>query len=137
VLQTPLGLSIGGTTDERRWSLARPGGSAIMARMPPARPTSFADLAAVIVRVTPDVLALLSDGVPRTKRTIVAALADRHAKQDATLTLMRLDVLGQLVRQGSRYLVATPASEPAERRTTRSGSRRSCARGASRARAAR
>jgi hypothetical protein len=86
---------------------------------------SSADLDAAIERITPDVLALLADGVPRAEAAIIAALADRHSKQDVMLTLMRLDVLGQLVRQGSRYLVATPASEPAERRTTRSGSRRS------------
>jgi hypothetical protein len=92
--------------------------------MPPrCRPST--DLDAAIERVTPDVLALLGDGVARSEAAIVAALADRHSKQDVMLTLMRLDVLGQLAKQGSRYLVATPASEPAERRTTRSGSRRS------------
>ena len=88
-----------------------------------------------IERVMPDVLALLADGVPRAEAAIVAVLADRHAKQDVMLTLMRLDVLGQLARQGSRFPLATPASEPAELRTTRSGSCRSCAQGASRARA--
>jgi hypothetical protein len=87
--------------------------------------SSSADLNAAIARITPDLLALLGDGVPRAEAAIVTALAGRHAKPDVMLTLMRLDVLGQLVRQGSRYLVATPASEPAERRTTRSGSRRS------------
>jgi hypothetical protein len=91
--------------------------------MPP-RCRPFADLDAAIERVTPDVLALLGDGVARSEAAIVAALADRHSKQDVMLTLMRLDVLGQLAKQGSRYLVATPASEPAERRTTRSGSHR-------------
>jgi hypothetical protein len=33
---------------------------------------------AAIERVTPDVLALLGDGVPRTEAAIVAALAGRH-----------------------------------------------------------
>jgi cell division inhibitor SulA len=91
----------------------------------PPRVWSSADLDAAIERVMPEVLALLADGVPRTEAAIVAALADRHSKQDVMLTLMRLDVLGQLVGQGRWYLVATPSSEPAERRTTRSGSRRS------------
>ena len=77
-----------------------------------------------IERVMPDVLALLADGVPRTEAAIMAVLADRHSKQDVMLTLMRLDVLGQLAMRGSRYLLATPASEPAELRTTRSGSHR-------------
>jgi hypothetical protein len=105
--------------------------------MPAPKHWSSADLDAVIERVTPDVLALLGDGVARSEAAIVAALADRHAKQDVMLTLMRLDVLGQLARQGRWYLLATLAPEPAELRTTRSGNRRSCARGASRARATR
>jgi DNA invertase Pin-like site-specific DNA recombinase len=39
---------------------------------------SSADINVVIARVTPDVLALLGDGVPRTEAAIVAALAGRH-----------------------------------------------------------
>jgi hypothetical protein len=61
-------------------------------RMPPAKPASFADLHAVIARITPDLLALLQDGVPRSKATIIAALADRHPKVDVKRTLMRLAV---------------------------------------------
>jgi hypothetical protein len=57
----------------------------------------------VIAQVTPDVLALLGDGVPRPRATIVAALADRHSKDEVTLTLMRLDVLGPFELQGGRY----------------------------------
>jgi hypothetical protein len=89
----------------------------------PLRLWSSADLDAAIERVMPNVLALLSDGVPRAEAAIVTALADRHSKQDVMLTLMRLGVLGQLAMRGSRYLLATPASAPAELRTTRSGSR--------------
>src|SRR4051812_13173483 len=98
--------------------------------MPSARPASSADLHAVIARVTLDILALLGDGVPRTRRTIIAALADRHTKDDVRRKLMRLAVLEQLVETGGKD--TRPAAEvgPAERRTTRSGSRRSCARGA-------
>jgi hypothetical protein len=38
-----------------------------------------------------------------------AALARRHAKDDIALTLMRLDVLGQLAMHGSRHTL--PAAE--------------------------
>ena len=79
--------------------------------MPP-RATSSAALNAMIERVAPDVLALLADGVPRDEAAIVAALAGRHAKQDVRLTLMRLDVLGRLDLQGSRYtLLAAEAGQ--------------------------
>ena len=77
----------------------------------PSRSSSSADLHAVIARVTPDVLALLGDGVPRAEAAIVAALAGRHPKDDITLTLMRLDVLGQLAMRGSRYTLPAPKAE--------------------------
>jgi hypothetical protein len=81
-------------------------------RMPatktPRLPSS-ADLNAMIERVTPDVLTLLGDSVPRTEAAIVAALAGRHPKDDVTLTLMRLDVVGQLVETGGKYTL--PAAE--------------------------
>jgi hypothetical protein len=76
--------------------------------MPSAKPASSADLHATIERVTPDVLALLGDGVPRTKRTIVAALADRHPKDDVRRTLMRLAVLERLVETGGKYSLPPP-----------------------------
>jgi hypothetical protein len=66
-------------------------------------------LNAAIERVTPDVLALLADGVPRTEATIIAALADRHPKQDVKSTIARLAVLGRLDMHGSRYTL--PAAE--------------------------
>jgi hypothetical protein len=77
----------------------------------PSRPTSSADINAAIARVTPDVLALLADGVLRSRAAIVAALADRHPKDEVILTLMRLDVLGQLDLQGSRYTLPAPEAE--------------------------
>jgi hypothetical protein len=77
----------------------------------PPRLWSSADLDAAIERVTPDVLALLADDVPRTEAAIVAALAGRHAKDDVRLTLMRLDVVGQLDLWGSRYTLATAEAE--------------------------
>jgi hypothetical protein len=77
----------------------------------PSRLWSSADLDAAIERVTPDVLALLADDVPRTEAAIVAALAGRHAKDDVRLTLMRLDVVGQLDLWGSRYTLAAAEAE--------------------------
>jgi hypothetical protein len=61
--------------------------------------------------MTPDVLALLGDGVPRTEAAIVTALAGRHAKDEVTLTLMRLDVLGQLDLRGGRYVLSATEME--------------------------
>ena len=77
--------------------------------MPATKLWSSAALAAAIARVTPDVLALLGDGAPRTEAAIVAALAGRYARDDVRLTLMRLDVVGRLDLQGSRYTL--PAAE--------------------------
>jgi hypothetical protein len=71
--------------------------------MPPTKRWSSADFDAVIAQVTPDVVALLGDGVPRTMGTIITALAGRHPKDDVRRTLMRLAVLGRLAMQGSRY----------------------------------
>ena len=64
------------------------------------------DLEQVLARVTPDVLGLLQDGVRRSRREIVAALADRHPKEDVTRTLMRLAVTGRLIQMGSHYALA-------------------------------
>ena len=80
--------------------------------MSSAKRWSSADLNIVIARVAPDVLALLGDGVPRSEATIVAALAGRHPKDDVRLTLMRLDVVGQLALRGSRYTLPAPEVEP-------------------------
>jgi hypothetical protein len=77
--------------------------------MPPAKLWSSADFNAVIARVTPDLLALLGDGVPRTRGTILTALADRHSRDDVRRTLMRLDVVGRLDLQGRRCTL--PAAE--------------------------
>src|SRR3954468_2430653 len=80
--------------------------------MPSTKRWSSADLDAVVERVTPDVLALLSDGMPRTMAAIIAALADRHPKDDVRRTVMRLAVTEQLVETGGRYALPAPASEP-------------------------
>jgi hypothetical protein len=94
-----------------RASLAGRYGPAIMARMPATKRWSSADLDAVIERITPDVLALLADGVPRAEAAIVAALADRHAKDEVRLTVMRLDVVGRLDLRGSRYTLPAEAGQ--------------------------
>ena len=82
-----------------------------LTRMRASKRWSSADLAAVIARVAPDVLALLGDGVPRSEAAIVAALADRHARDDVRLTVMRLDVVGQLVERGGKYTLPVAEAE--------------------------
>jgi hypothetical protein len=77
----------------------------------PTRPASSADLNAVIAHVTPDVLALLGDGVSRTRGVILAALADRHPRADVRRTLMRLAVLEQLVEAGGKHTLPVPGTE--------------------------
>jgi hypothetical protein len=73
--------------------------------MPPHYPSS-ADTEAMIARVAPAILALLGDGVPRSRRAIVAAFADRHPKDEVVRTLMRLAVTGRLAEAGGKYTLA-------------------------------
>ena len=56
--------------------------------------------------------ALLGDGVPRSRGTILAALADRHSREVVKRTLMRLAVTERLVETGGRYTLPTPEAEP-------------------------
>jgi hypothetical protein len=56
--------------------------------MPATKRWSSADFNAVIARVMPNVLTLLGDGVPCTRGAILAALADRHPRNDVRRTLM-------------------------------------------------
>jgi len=72
--------------------------------------TGTAELNAMVERVAPDILGLLVDGVPRTKATIVEALAGRHDKQDVVHALIRLSVTGQVEDTGGKYTLA--AAEP-------------------------
>ncbi len=69
----------------------------------PRRYPSPSDTDAMVVRLAPAVLALLDDGVPRSRRAIVAALADRHPKDEVARTLMRLAVTGRLAEVGGKY----------------------------------
>ena len=60
----------------------------------------------MVARVAPAVLALLGDGVPRSRRAIVAALADRHPKDEVKRTLMRLAVTDRVVETNGKYALA-------------------------------
>ena len=60
----------------------------------------------MVARVAPAVLALLGDGVPRSRRAIVAALADRHPKDEVKRTLMRLAVTDRVVETRGKYVLA-------------------------------
>jgi hypothetical protein len=72
----------------------------------PQRYSSSADTDAMVARVAPAVLALLGDGVPRSRRAIVAALAERHPRDEVAHTLMRLAVTGRLAEAGGKYTLA-------------------------------
>ena len=72
----------------------------------PRRYPSSADTDATVARVAPAVLALLGDGVPRSRRAIVAALADRHPRDEVARTLMRLAVTDRLAEAGGKYTLA-------------------------------
>ena len=72
--------------------------------MPKSFP-SAADTEAMVERVAPAILALLGDGVPRSRRAVVAALADRHPKDDVKRTLMRLAVTGRVDDAGGKYVL--------------------------------
>ena len=77
----------------------------------PTRYTSSADTYAMVARIAPSILELLEDGIPRSRRAFVAALADRYPKEDVELTLMRLAVTGQILAVDSKYTLL-PATEP-------------------------
>ncbi len=68
--------------------------------------TGTAELNATIDRVAPSILALLADGLPRSKPAIVKALAGRHEREDVALTLVRLAVTNDVEQAGGRYTLA-------------------------------
>jgi hypothetical protein len=80
--------------------------------MPTRRHGSSADTHAMVAEVSPAILALLADGVPRSRHAIIAALAGRHPRDDVRRTLMRLAVLEQLVETGGKYTLPVPKAEP-------------------------
>ena len=77
--------------------------------MPPHY-TSSADTHAMVERIAPIILGLLGDGIPRGRRALVIALADRYPKEEVELTLMRLAVTGQILAANGKYTLL-PATE--------------------------
>ena len=69
----------------------------------PDRFTSSDEINVMIARTAPAVLDLLGDGIARNKKAIVAALAERHSKDEVVRTLMRLAVTGQVTDVDRRY----------------------------------
>ena len=66
---------------------------------------------AMVARIAPSILELLGNGIPRSRRAFVAALADRYSKEEVELTLMRLAVTGQILAASGKYTLL-PATEP-------------------------
>jgi hypothetical protein len=66
----------------------------------------------MVARTAPAVMELLQDGTPRPRSVIIAALADRHSKEDVIRTLMRLAVTEKLVEANRKYSLP-PAPEAA------------------------
>ena len=79
----------------------------------PQRYSSSDDTHAMVARLAPAILELLSDGLPRSRHDIVAALAQHHAKDEVVRTLMRLAVTGQLIEAQRKYRLMLP--EPDQR----------------------
>jgi len=77
----------------------------------PSRYTSSADTHAMVARIAPSVLELLGDGVLRSRKAIVAALAGQHEKDEVVRTLMRLAVTGQILAANGKYTLPL-ATEP-------------------------
>ena len=77
----------------------------------PHRYASSDDTHAMVARVAPLILKLLSDGLPRSRNEIVEALAPQHAKDEVKRTIMRLSVTGRLVETKRKYSLA-PLPEP-------------------------
>jgi hypothetical protein len=73
-----------------------------------SRLSGSAEIEAMVARTAPSVLELLQDGVPRSKSTIITALASQHSKEDVTRPLMRLAVTGQLIESERKYRLAPP-----------------------------
>jgi hypothetical protein len=52
-------------------------------------------------------VALLADGVPRSKAAVVEALAGYHDKRDVTHALIRLAVTGRVEETGGKYALGS------------------------------
>ena len=77
----------------------------------PSRYTSSADVNAMVARVAPAVLELLADCVPRRKKAIVEALAERHRKDKVERTVIRLAVFGEIIDRGEGYALPPPTPD--------------------------
>ena len=73
-----------------------------------------AELNATIDRVAPSILALLADGLPRSKLAIVEALTGRHNADDVALALIRLAVTGRVEEAGGKYALPSGEAGPPE-----------------------
>ena len=54
----------------------------------------------MVARIAPNILELLGDGIWRSRKAIVAALAEQH---EVVRTLMHLAVIGQVVDVDRKY----------------------------------
>ena len=72
----------------------------------PHRYISSDDTHAMVARIAPAILKLLSDGMPRSKNEMVEALAPQHIKDEVKRTVMRLSVTGRLVETKHKYSLA-------------------------------
>ena len=72
----------------------------------PHRYSSSDDTHAMVARIAPAILKLLSDGMPRSKNEMVEALAPQHIKDEVKRTVMRLSVTGRLVETKHKYSLA-------------------------------
>ena len=80
--------------------------------MPQQRYSSSDDTHAMVACLAPVIVALLSDGLPRSRHEIVAALTPPHAKDEIVRTLMRLTVTGRLVETKRKYHLALLEPNP-------------------------
>jgi hypothetical protein len=76
--------------------------------------TGTAELNATIDRVAPSILALLADGLPRSKPAIVKALTGRHDGRDVVHALIRLAVTGRVEEAGGKYALPLGEAGPPE-----------------------
>ena len=84
----------------------------IPTRAPSSRPLGSRDaLEEMLARTMPVVLALLADGTPRSKRAIVATLADRHDRKEVGYAVMRLSVTGRIVERNGRFTLPAEGVE--------------------------
>ena len=77
---------------------------------PSLRRTSSAELNVMVASTAPAILEPLGGGVPRSRATVVEALAGQHDRQDVVHALIRLAATGQPEETGGKYVLA--AAEP-------------------------